>query len=200
MEYFLAILPAIVIIFLILVLAYLSQMSLKNKFIKPMEDRIQALEEAGVQKDKTIKQLNDSLLALQVELEHMADDVMLFLKQQPAEPVKEEKPAVKADFYMSTPNRDGSFSMASYSEVFMPSVSIYKFMPIGKDQAEFKIESDEQGMRDALNFSTSYIEPVCDEENDLTPDTKRVLTVANGLAESINGQWTVLRKALVRYE
>ena len=165
-----------------------------------MEDRIQALEEAGVQKDKTIKQLNDSLLAWQVELEHMADDVMLFLKQQPAEPVKEEKPAVKADFYMSTPNRDGSFSMASYSEVFMPSVSIYKFMPIGKDQAEFKIESDEQGMRDALNFSTSYIEPVCDEENDLTPDTKRVLTVANGLAESINGQWTVLRKALVRYE
>ena len=151
MEYFLAILPAIVIIFLILVLAYLSQMSLKNKFIKPMEDRIQALEEAGVQKDKTIKQLNDSLLALQVELEHMADDVMLFLKQQPAEPVKEEKPAVKADFYMSTPNRDGSFSMASYSEVFMPSVSIYKFMPIGKDQAEFKIESDEQNL-DGLNF------------------------------------------------
>ena len=195
-----AILPAIIIVFLIVVLAYLTQTSLKNKFIKPMDDRIKALEDAAVQKDKTIKQLNDSLLALQVELEHMADDVMLFLKQQPVEPAKEEIPARKADFYMATPNKDGSFSMASYSEVFMPSVSIYKFMPIGDDQAEFKFESDPEGMRDALNFSTSYIEPVCDEENDLTPETKRVLTVTNGLAELINGQWTVLRKAAIRYE
>jgi uncharacterized coiled-coil protein SlyX len=200
MEYLLAILPAIVIIFLILVLAYLTQTSLKNKFIKPMDDRIQALEEANKQKDKTIKELSDTLLALQVEMEHMADDVMSFLKQQPIEPVKEEKPEPKADFYMSTPNKDGSFSMASYSEVFMPSVSIYKFMPIGDEQAEFRIESDEQGMRDALNFSASYIQPVCEEENDLTPETKRIVTVRNGLANLNKGQWTVLRKALVRYE
>jgi len=201
MDYFLAILPAIIIIFLILVLAYLTQTSLRSKYIKPMEERIDELEKVLKQRDKDLRDLTTALMALQTEVEKMADDAMSFLKQQPVgAPAINAPTEILTDFYMSTPNKDGSFNMASYSETFRPSVSIYHFVPFNKTQAEFEFESDEQGMRDALNFSKSYIEPVCDEENDVTPDSKQIKTIDKGLVEYVNGQWVVVKKAIIRYE
>jgi len=201
MDYFLAILPAIIIIFLILVLAYLTQTSLRNKYITPLETKVDDLEKTLKQRDKDIRDLTSALIGLQSEVEKMADDTMTFLRNQPVETAKKSEPVeTMTDFYMSTPNKDGSFNMASYTETFRPSVSIYRFSPLTKTQAEFQFESDEQGMRDALNFSKSYIEPVCEEENDVTPESKRIITLKKGLADLHNGQWTVVRKALIRYE
>src|SRR5690606_36326723 len=109
-------------------------------------------------------------------------------------------PKTYSDFYMSTPNKDGSFNMASRTETFRPSVSIYHFKPLSETEAEFQLESDEQGLRDALNFSKSYIEPVCEKTNDVTPDTKRVSTLERGFARLVNDQWVVSKKAVIRYE
>ncbi|WP_118195598.1 hypothetical protein [Albibacterium indicum] len=199
MDFITTILPAIVVVFLIIIQGYLTQQAMKNKYAKPLEKKVEDLELDMAKKDHEIKKLTETMLALQTELEKMAQDTINLLHQSPQKQApKEEKPVLR-DFYMSTPNKDGSFNSASYSERFLPSVSIYHFIPLNESEAEFEFESDEQGTRDALNFSQSYIEPVCDEENDVTPDSKKVVTLRKGLAEKTNGSWIVRQKAVVMY-
>lgn len=193
------ILPAIVVVFLIIIQGYLTQRTMKNKYADPLQKKIEDLELDMAQKNHEVKKLTETVLALQTELEKMAQDTVSLLNQKPVQPVPKQEKEVLPDFYMSTPNKDGSFNSASYSEQFLPSVSIYHFTPINDREAEFAFESDEQGTRDALNFSKSYIEPVCDEENDVTPDSKKVVTLRKGLVEKNNGSWIVKQKAVVMY-
>lgn len=193
------ILPAIVVVFLIIIQGYLTQRTMKNKYADPLQKKVEDLELDMAQKNHEVKKLTETVLALQTELEKMAQDTITLLNQKPAQAAPKQENEVLVDFYMSTPNKDGSFNSASYSEQFLPSVSIYHFTPINDKEAEFEFESDEQGTRDALNFSKSYIEPVCDEENDVTPDSKKVVTLRKGLVEKSNGNWIVKQKAVVMY-
>lgn len=193
------ILPAIVVVFLIIVQGYLTQRTMKNKYADPLQKKVEDLELDMAQKNHEVKKLTETVLALQTELEKMAQDTVTLLNQKPAQAAPKQENEVLVDFYMSTPNKDGSFNSASYSEQFLPSVSIYHFTPVNDKEAEFEFESDEQGTRDALNFSKSYIEPVCDEENDVTPDSKKVVTLRKGLVEKSNGNWIVKQKAVVMY-
>src|SRR5690606_41230913 len=110
MEYVVTILPAIITIALIFVLGYLTQTSLKEKYFKPLEKRVKELENELDQKTVVIKKLNGNMIDLQMELERMADDLIEVLKKQPATtPAPAPKEEVVKDFYMSTPNKDGSF-------------------------------------------------------------------------------------------
>lgn len=193
------ILPAIVVVFLIIIQGYLTQRTMKNKYADPLQKKIEDLELDMAQKNHEVKKLTETVLALQTELEKMAQDTVSLLNQKPVQSAPKQEKEVLPDFYMATPNKDGSFNSASYSEQFLPSVSIYHFTPINDWEAEFAFESDEQGTRDALNFSKSYIEPVCDEENDVTPDSKKVVTLRKGLVEKNNGSWIVKQKAVVMY-
>lgn len=199
MDFLTTILPAIAVVFLIVLQGYLSQKNLKNKHTKPLEKKVKDLELDMAQKDHEVKKLTETVIALQSELEKMAHDTVALLNHKPIQQAAKVENEVLSDFYMSTPNKDGSFNSASYSEQFLPSVSIYHFIPLNEKEAEFEFDSDEQGTRDALNFSKSYIEPVCDEENDVTPDSKKVVTLRKGLAEKDRGGWTVKQKAVVMY-
>ncbi|MFB5944303.1 hypothetical protein [Albibacterium profundi] len=194
------ILPAIVVVFLIVIQGYLTQRTMKSKYADPLQKKVEELELDIAKKDHEVKKLTETVLALQTELEKMAQDTVKFLNQKPVQSAPKQEKELLADFYMSTPNKDGSFNSASYSEQFLPSVSIYHFTALNEKEAEFEFESDEQGTRDALNFSKSYIEPVCDEENDVTPDSKTVVTLRKGLVEKNNGSWIVKQKAVVMYK
>ncbi|MGB3852199.1 MAG: hypothetical protein WA958_19705 [Tunicatimonas sp.] len=115
-------------------------------------------------------------------------------------------PAPKAkEYYLSTPNQDGTFNASSMSEQFRPSASVYKFMVTQKDGAhwaEFSVADDSEAMKDALSSPNSYLAPVCESENAYSPGAKRIVNVRPGRAVRQGDKWIVKseQKARIRYE
>lgn len=163
-----------------------------------LENRLEALEQKQEQarKDmqKALKEIQEMNSLLQASLQEIPGEAA-------ASPVP-GKPASSGfkEFYMAIPNRDGSFHAQAYSATFKPTVSLYRFKEIAEGKAEFEFYPDEGGLRDALNFSSAYLEPACEELNDIRPDSKTVLTLEKGLAERIDNRWVILRKTKIRYQ
>lgn len=109
------------------------------------------------------------------------------------------QPRPLKEFFMAIPNQDGSFHAQAYSETFKPTVSLYRFNEISEGKAEFEFYPDTGGLRDALNFSSAYLTPACEELNDIRPDTKEVITVEKGLASLSDNRWIILKKTKIRY-
>ncbi len=110
-----------------------------------------------------------------------------------------DKPKM-TEFYMSTPNPDGSFEASQISDVFRPTVSLYKFTsdPKNPSTASFEFFSDESGIKDALNNPKTYIKPVCYEENDAFPGAKKIIQLKKGTAKKMGDKWVVDRDNRLR--
>ena len=124
---------------------------------------------------------------------------------RPATPPPPPPPVERAEYFLSTPNSDGTFNVSSMSDQFRPSASIYKFLvkqENGNSQADFMIADDYDAMRDALSSPGSYLDPVCESVNAYFPTAKRITNVRPGQAVRQGDKWVVKRehKALIRYE
>ncbi len=109
------------------------------------------------------------------------------------------------EYYLSTPNEDGTFNASSMSEQFRPSASVYKFVVTQKNEkhwAEFTVADDFEAMKDALSSPTSYLDPVCESDNAYFPGAKRITNVRPGRALRQGDKWVVKpeQKARIRYE
>ena len=109
------------------------------------------------------------------------------------------------EYYLSTPNQDGTFNASSMSEQFRPSASIYRFLVTqknGNHWAEFTVSDDFEAVKDALSSPTSYLDPVCESTNAFFPGAKRIVNVRPGRALRQGDKWVVKsdQKARIRYE
>lgn len=113
-------------------------------------------------------------------------------------------PPLKEVFYMPTPNQDGSFESSSQTSHFKPTVSLYKFSISSVDLSvsEFEFSSDEFGVKDAVNYPQTYLDPVCEAINAVNQHAKRIITVKKGIAKKEGDKWMVSpeNKARIRYE
>ena len=111
----------------------------------------------------------------------------------------------REEYYLSTPNQDGTFNASSMSEQFRPSASIYKFVVTqknGNHWAEFTVSDDSEAVKDALSSPNSYLDPVCESTNSFFPGAKRIVNVRPGQALRQGDKWVVKpdQKARIRYE
>src|SRR5690606_41842676 len=108
MDFITTILPAIVVVFLIIIQGYLTQQAMKNKYAKPLEKKVEDLELDMAKKGHEVKKLTETVIALQTELEKMAQDTINLLNQKPVNPAPKDEIQPLLEFYMSIPNHKGS--------------------------------------------------------------------------------------------
>ncbi len=105
------------------------------------------------------------------------------------------------NFYLSTPNSDGSFNNSSANSSYKEGASIYKFQNFKDNRAKFKIDEHDASVKLALAYPDKNIDPVCDAQNAFDPRARRIFTVEPGIAElSGDNKWKVITKAKIRYE
>jgi hypothetical protein len=116
--------------------------------------------------------------------------------------IKESKTeTVFGVFYMSTPNRDGSFSSTSMSSTFKPTASMYVFTIKNKDgdEAEFGLINDKDTINDAVRSPDSYLLPVCDINGVLPHQAQSVETKTKGSVRKDGDIWKLVSKAVVEF-
>ena len=178
--------------------------------------------------DKHSKRIEDLTTRLFLKKEPVSGDDMSQLKEQIAmlqEQVKElnstpaplATPVTKSpppktsisssqdEYYLSTPNSDGTFNASSMSSQFRPSASVYKFIVTeanGTHRAEFTVANDYDAVKDALSSPGSYLDPVCESINPYFSGAKRIVNIRPGKAEKQGDKWIVKpeHKARIRYE
>ena len=138
------------------------------------------------------------------------EDTLKKLSAAPPPPSVRSSPPTPAtskreEYYLSTPNQDGTFNASSMSEQFRPSASVYKFVVAQKNGAhwaEFTVADDSEAVKDALSSPTSYLDPVCESANTFFPGAKRIVNVRPGRAQRQGDKWVVKsdQKARIRYE
>lgn len=118
------------------------------------------------------------------------------LNQQ--EPVRQKK----GEFYMSTPNSDGSFNQSSYSPTFKPTASFYRCVvqSANSQRASFFFVDDEKAVINAINYPDTYIDPVCTAENAINYSARKIKTSVPGIMEKSGDKWVLIRKAIISYE
>ncbi|WP_373511608.1 hypothetical protein [Persicitalea sp.] len=105
------------------------------------------------------------------------------------------------NFYLSTPNSDGSFNNSSANPAYKEGASIYKFQNTKDNHAKFKIDENDASVKLALAYPDKNIDPVCDALNAFDPKARRIFTVEPGIAELAgDNKWKVITKARIRYE
>ncbi len=109
------------------------------------------------------------------------------------------------EFYLSTPNSDGTFNVSSMSSSYKPTASIYRFLVTeedGKSVAAFTVADQYETIKDALSSPGSYLDPVCESVNAFSPAAKKIINLRPGRAYKSGDKWIVKPedKAIIRYE
>ena len=152
-----------------------------------------------------LNELKEQVAVLQEQIEKLA--------AAPAPPpTPASKPSTRRslvpdqdEYYLSTPNSDGTFNASSMSSQFRPSASVYKFLITktnGSQRAEFTVANDYDAVKDALSSPGSYLEPVCESINPYFSGAKRIVNIRPGKAVKQGDKWVVKpeHKARIRYE
>lgn len=108
---------------------------------------------------------------------------------------------VQEEFYLSTPNEDGSFNDQGKSKIFKPTASLYHFVVSEKNKnlAAFAFVDDENAVLRALNYPETCLLPVCQELNAHNIDARAIKTEEPGLVELVNDKWMLKEKARIVY-
>lgn len=105
------------------------------------------------------------------------------------------------EFYLPIPNPEGDFNADDAIENFKRAESVYQFRLLGDSttEAEFKICDDVATMIRALDNPDVYLKPACRSNAIIPISATKILTDENGLVIFKNGEWNIVRKALIRY-
>ena len=155
-----------------------------------------------------VQRLRDQVAALQKQVEEQTTSPPTPAPVTKAKQPRPTRPRLVEDdeeYYLSTPNSDGTFNTSSMSQLFRPSASVYKFRVTesnGTEWAEFTVANDYDAVKDALSSPGSYLDPVCESENTFFPDAKKIKNVKPGRAMKQGDKWVVKpeHKARIRYE
>jgi hypothetical protein len=103
-------------------------------------------------------------------------------------------------FYLSTPNKDGSFNQSSVHTAYQEGGSIYRFTKTRYGYAEFQIDENPSSVKLALEYADKNIDPVCEAVNAYNPKAERIMTMQPGRADLEGDKWIVSNKAKIRYD
>ena len=147
------------------------------------------------------KQLKAQVASLEAQLKQLTAPP----PPSPRSPAPTPPAPQPKEYYLSTPNQDGTFNASSMSEQFRPSASVFKFVVTqknGSHWAEFTVSDDSEAVKDALSSPTSYLDPVCESVNTYFPGAKRIVNERAGRAMRQGDKWVVKpdQKARIRYE
>ncbi len=172
-----------------------------------LKSRVNILEDSVSKLRQELRTLQAKVMSASVPMEiNKPGTIEPTVKSAPIQPpVVNSAPArepekVIQNFYLSTPNSDGSFNNSSANPSYKEGASIYKFQNTKDNQAKFKIDEHEASVRLALAYPDKNIDPVCDASNAFDPKARKIYTVENGIAELIGDKWKVTTKARIRYE
>ncbi len=184
-------------------------------YLNPRDSDIEKLKNRVNMLEGEISRLRQEIKALAIKFESARIPMEVVgaasaPKSTPPPPAQRPAPAPVAapepeklvlNFYLSTPNADGSFNNSSASPSYKESASIYKFQNFKDNRAKFKIDEHDASVKLALAYPDKNIDPVCDAQNAFDPKARRIYTVENGIAElSGDNKWKVITKAKIRYE
>ena len=152
-----------------------------------------------------LKQLKAQVASLQEQIKKLKASPPSSSSETPSGAKPRPLVADQHEYYLSTPNSDGTFNTSSMSNQFRPSASVYKFMVTeanGTHRAEFTVASDHDAVKDALSSPGSYLDPVCESINPYFSGAKRIVNIRPGKAVKQGDKWVVKpeHKARIRYE
>jgi hypothetical protein len=183
--------------------------NLENKFGKIKNDNSRPLSSLPIDYSSKIKNLENQIRDVEYQLKNsiqknlsnniVTDSTIPKINNE----VKLEVPPkpIQEVFYMATPDQN-NFDISSLSNTFKPTQSLYEFKVdnYDKSKASFTFYSDEIGIRDAVNYPHTYLDPVCESQNALNQNAKSINTIKPGIAEKRNDKWVVTTKAKIKYE
>lgn len=133
--------------------------------------------------------------------------------QEPLPDLPKEKPVVEETFaensrkepeafYLSTPNKDGSFRDVRTVQ-FDPSQSLYHVRVTSPYSAEFEFVNDPALVSEALRYPETFLDPVCDYGGGIEFGARNIATVAKGKlvkTDLESDRWELQYKAIIRFE
>lgn len=123
------------------------------------------------------------------------------LPTESANQKREPDLSVQPVIYFTKPELDGWFDDSQRSS--KPTVeTCYRFVMTNKSitMANFIFNASQETMSRFLNDQNVFIDPACEVQNHYESQHTRVVTLRQGKAKLIDGQWQVEMKAMVRYE
>jgi hypothetical protein len=140
-----------------------------------------------------IKNLNDKVAQLSIKVISIPEEKNVLQE------VKQVDQKLDA-FFLSTPNKEGSFNESSATASYKEGATIYKFTRKGNNKATFEIDGRDASVQLALQYPDKSIDPVCEAINAFNPKATRIITVTAGEALLQGTKWTINTKAKIRYE
>jgi len=160
----------------------------ENRTNANLENNLRELSRKVSELENSIAKIPDT--ASSIEERHSINPPLMTMKEQ----VKNEV------FYMSVPNEDGTFDVGGKTT---KESALYEFIVDAQNQslAKFSFAArDTKIIQSVVDYSQSYINPVCDPQNALNQNAKKITTIRPGTAEKRNDKWIVLTKAQIKYE
>ncbi|PKK38088.1 hypothetical protein BWI96_03135 [Siphonobacter sp. SORGH_AS_0500] len=120
------------------------------------------------------------------------------LEETWAEDVRKEPEA----FYLSTPNKDGSFRDVR-SVQFDPSQSLYHVRITSPYNAEFEFVNDPALVSEALRYPETFLDPVCEYGGGIEFGARNITTIQKGKlvkTDFDSDRWELQHKAIIRFE
>lgn len=130
--------------------------------------------------------------------------------QQNQRPEKEETLVVVSDqtkntqeepvkrFYLSAPTPDGIFSSVSEKEQI--GKSIYVLSTTDGLNGTFVMLATHDALATAMISISQFVKTVCKVHGNINMIPKRVVTEEEGVATNMDGEWKMMKKAIVRFE
>lgn len=179
----------------------------KESEVDRLKSRVNMLEDSVSKLRQELRTLQAKVMSASVPMEiTKSGTTEPTVKSAPAQapapvtiPAREPEKTIQ-NFYLSTPNSDGSFNNSSANPSYKEGASIYKFQNTKDNLAKFKIDEHDASVKLALLYPDKNIDPVCDALNAFDPKARKIYTVENGIAELIGDKWKVTTKARIRYE
>jgi hypothetical protein len=103
--------------------------------------------------------------------------------------------------FFAQPNPEGVFDNDQRTNQPTPD-SCYRFsLPTATaNTATFRFAGNANDMPRFLNFRHVFIDPACESQNNYQPGHSRIVTLNDGKADFVNGEWRVNTKAKIRFE
>lgn len=194
---------------LVILILYVISMNIRlKKELRNIHERIER--RAPIEYSKSDNAKSPGNLNLENKIQELSRKILdLENNRKLQEETSIEKPqhipivkneATNETFYMSVPNEDGTFDVGGKTT---KESALYEFIVDAQNQslAKFTFAArDTKIIQSVVDYSQSYINPVCDPQNALNQNAKKITTIRPGTAEKRNDKWIVLTKAQIKYE
>jgi hypothetical protein len=198
----------IAIISLVLAAAAVFALFLQNRKQQALEEELR--HHRDKQKDDLNKYRDDlntlnrrcdglvqQLAAAKAEIEQLKARPVAPAPAPAAKPTPPKPAPVKQIFFLSAPNGN---AFSSTSKKYLAGESIYQLETFDGKKGDFFLINNRDVLDTVRSSASAYIKPACKSEEELSQDTRTILTEKPGLALFEDGQWKITEKAIVRYE